>query len=198
MTRFVRLRRAAFALTCLLGLLCIGAVYVTLDGVTDRLVEQDRQSIADRARLHDQVTDVEATNAALAEQVRALGAVPVVETDAAGASTLVPLRGPQGAPGVTGPRGRPGRPGVGTPGQVGSPGARGNDGQPGPAGKDGANGKDGQPGKDGRDGVDGRGIASMDCDAAANWQITYTDGATQTIAGPCRLGPPPPSTEPTE
>lgn len=189
------LRRAAFVLTCLLGLLCIGAVYTTLDGVTDQLIEQDRQSIADRTDLRRHVEDVEAANAVLAEQVRALGDVPAAEVDGSGTPTIVPLQGPRGIPGVTGPRGPRGA--AGAPGAAGEPGAAGGAGEAGPAGpagpkgEPGPAGKDGEPGRDGAPGPAGRGIASIGCDDTGDWTVTYTDGATQIVAGPCRVGAPP-------
>jgi hypothetical protein len=51
-------------------------------------------------------------------------------------------------------------------------------GAPGTAGKDGA---------DGKSGADGRGIADTDCQEDGTWLITYTDGATDTARGPCRI-----------
>lgn len=159
----------------------------------------DQESAADRARLHQQVADVEAANAALAEQVRELGAVPVAETDGSDAPLMVPLIGPRGIPGVTGPRGVRGLTGAtgpagrngarGLAGEAGATGPAGPKGEPGPAGKDGSNGSNG---KDGAPGKDGRGVASIDCPESGDWLITYTDGATQAIAGPCRIVTPAP------
>lgn len=157
----------------------------------------DQESAADRRNLHAQIADVEAANVALAEQVRALGDIPVAEVDGSRTPTIVPLQGPRGIPGVTGPRGPRGTTGVGTPGRAGADGtdgatgatgAAGPKGDTGPAGKDGANGKDGQPGKD------GRGIASITCADSGDWIIGLTDGTSLTVTGPCRV--PPASTEP--
>ena len=41
-------------------------------------------------------------------------------------------------------------------------------------------------------GADGRGIAAFDCvnsDTSSDWVITFTDGTTQTVTGPCRIEP---------
>lgn len=196
-----RLRGAAFVLTVLLGLLCIGAVYVTLDAVTDRLAAEQAQSKADRADLRHELTEQEAAAVALADQIRDLGETPVVEPPETSVPSLTLIPGPRGLPGITGPagprgtRGLPGTPGAtgeagepgstGTTGQTGEPGPTGAQGEPGPAGKDGA---DGAPGRD------GRGITAITCDTTGDWTITYTDGTTTTVTGPCRIiatDPPP-------
>lgn len=150
----------------------------------------DQESAADRRNLHAQIADVEAANVALAEQVRALGDVPVAEVDGSDTPTIVPLQGPRGIPGVTGPRGPRGLAGAagaagetgptGAPGEAGAAGSAGPKGEPGPAGKDGANGKDGAAGPA------GRGVTSITC-PESDWIVTYTDGTTSTIPGPCRL-----------
>lgn len=165
--------------------LAVGLGWVTAQVLT--LSNFDQESAADRRNLHEQIAEVEAANVALAEQVRALGDVPVAEVDGSSTPAIVPLAGPRGIPGVTGPRGPRGLPGVGTPGR---PGADGQDGAPGPAGpkgEPGPPGKDGSNGKDGPQGPPGRGIASIDCTSGGDWLITYTDGATQTVTGPCRV-----------
>jgi hypothetical protein len=114
--------------------------------------------------------------------------------------------GPQGPMGITGIAGSNGKNGVnGAPGSNGAPGASGADGKdgaqgpvgpPGPAGPPGADstvpGPAGPPGATGPAGPPGpgRGIQSIDCqgaDATSSWIITYTDGATQQVAGPCRF-----------
>lgn len=155
--------------------------------------QADRESVADRADLREHVEAVEEANAVLAEQVRALGDVPVAEVDGSRTPTIVPLQGPRGIPGVTGPRGPRGLAGAagaagetgptGAPGEAGSAGPKGDAG---PAGKDGANGKDGAPGPAGPAGPAGRGISSVACLDSGDWQFTFTDGATQTVAGPCK------------
>jgi len=164
--------------------------------------QADRESAADRADLRRHVEDVEEANAVLAEQVRALGDIPVAEVDGSRTPTIVPLQGPRGIPGVTGPRGPRGLAGAagaagevgptGAPGEAGTPGSDGPKGEPGPAGKDGANGKDGAPGPA------GRGISSLACLDSGDWLVTYTDGATQTVSGPCKVGIVPPSTDPVD
>ncbi|MEU0465009.1 hypothetical protein ABZ215_13480 [Amycolatopsis sp. NPDC006131] len=79
----------------------------------------------------------------LADQVRALGAVPVAQ----------PASGPAGATGARGPAGPAGPPGQkGDKGDAGSAGAQG---AAGADGKDGADGTDGKDGADGEDGVEG-------------------------------------------
>lgn len=177
-----------------LALLFALALAAAFGWTTAQLMDRaqaDRESVADRARLHDQITDVETANAALAEQVRELGAVPIAETDGSMAPLVVPMQGPRGIPGVTGPAGRPGadgkagRPGApGTDGGPGATGPTGKDGATGPAGKDGANGRDGTNGKDG---APGRGIASIACADSGDWLIAFTDGTTQSVSGPCRV-----------
>lgn len=177
-------RRAA----ALLFALALAAAFGWTTAQLMERAQADRESVADRADLRRQVEAVEAANAVLAEQVRALGDEPAAEVDGTEAQRIVvPLAGPRGIPGVTGPRGPRGLPGVGTPGR---PGADGQDGAPGPAGpkgEPGPPGKDGSNGKDGSQGPPGRGIASVDCTSGGDWIITYTDGATQSVTGPCRV-----------
>lgn len=158
----------------------------------------DQESAADRERLHDQLAEVEAANAALAEQVRELGAVPIAETDGSRTPTVIPLRGPQGIPGVTGPRGRPGVTVEGPRGPAGpagesitGPAGPPGDSVTGPPGKDGKDGKDGES-ITGPPGKDGRGIVAIDCGPSGDWTITYTEGTAQTIPGPCRIPTPEP------
>lgn len=169
--------------------LAIGFGWVTAQVLT--LSNFDQESAADRRNLHEQIADVEAANVALAEQVRALGDVPVAEVDGSSTPTIIPLQGPRGIPGVTGPRGPRGLAGAagpagevgptGAPGEAGSAGSAGPKGEAGPAGKDGANGKDGAPG------AAGRGISSVACLDSGDWQFTFTDGTTQSVAGPCKV-----------
>ena len=154
----------------------------------------DAESAADRAALHDQIAAIETANAALAEQVRELGGEPVAEADGADMPHLIPIPGPAGRTGDDGPAGRNGRDGTSPDPVPGPPGRDGADGESitgpaGPKGDTGPPGKDGSNGKDGTNGSDGRGIVSIDCNPDADWVVTYTDGTTQTITGPCRLIP---------
>lgn len=156
--------------------------------------------------------------ASLAEQVQAACDDPTVDTadipeicrqaeDVATDPTVV--TGPQGPPGrpgrdstVPGPPGPPGRDSTvpGPVGPMGEPGLPGDIGPAGPAGADstvpgpegpaGPAGADSTvPGPQGNPGPTGRGIADIACGEDANWLITYTDGTTQTIEGPCRFPP---------
>lgn len=104
--------------------------------------------------------------------------------------------GPTGPVGATGPQGIPGSAGInGSNGKDGVPGATGPQGDPGPAGPAGPQGPPGDPGAAGPPGPTGatgpgRGISDITCDgtdATSSWIITYTDGTTQQIAGPCRV-----------
>ncbi|MFC7430969.1 MULTISPECIES: hypothetical protein [unclassified Agrococcus] len=109
--------------------------------------------------------------------------------------------GADGAPGPAGPIGPPG-----PNGEVGSAGAPGVKGEPGetvvgPQGEPGATGAQGpagEAGPQGPAGLDGRGIASLVCDDAGRWQVTYTDGTAADV-GACRVGAvTPPDPEPTD
>lgn len=159
----------------------------------------DAESAADRANLHDQLADVETANAALADQIRALGEIPVAPTTGPPNHTPpIILRGPQGIPGVTGPRGPAGpapEPVPGPPGRDGEDGATitGPAGPAGPKGDKGDPGKDGSNGKDGAPGRDGRGVTSITCGTTGDWLIAFTDGTSQTVTGPCRLPAPTPA-----
>lgn len=98
--------------------------------------------------------------------------------------------GPAGIPGDAGELGIPGEPGVpgvpGAPGTTGEPGARGPSGERGPAGPAGPAGTAGPAGDPGPKGSQGRGIAAIECQADGRWSVTYTDGQTESVAGPCR------------
>lgn len=52
-------------------------------------------------------------------------------------------------------------------------------------------GTPGTPGQNGANGTDGRGIADTDCLEDGTWRITYSDGTTQIVRGPCRIVLPP-------
>lgn len=99
---------------------------------------------------------------------------------------LIGPAGPQGVPGETGPRG--------LSGADGPAGMNGADGAPGPAGPAGADSTvPGPAGPAGPAGADGRGLASLNCvpDGAGStyWVITFTDGTTAAVTGPCRITP---------
>lgn len=100
------------------------------------------------------------------------------------------ITGPTGSTGATGPPGQPGSNGQDSTvaGPPGAPGANGADSTtPGPQGPPGNDGAPGAPGAAGPAGNDGRGIASLTCQDDGSWLITYTDGATSTTSGPCRV-----------
>lgn len=118
---------------------------------------------------------------ALAAQVRALGAVPVVQPAVSGPAGPTGAQGPPGvpgtgvpgAPGREGPPGPAGAPGSAVTGPAGPPGAVGPSGAPGEPGKDGA---DGQPGADGAAGQPGADGAPGQ--PPAGWTTTYPDGSS--------------------
>ena len=110
-------------------------------------------------------------------------------TGAQGLTGLTGLQGVLGLIGPDGPQGVPGETGAhGPTGADGPAGMNGADGAPGPAGADGAAGPAGPAGPAG---APGRGLTSLDCvpDAAGStyWVVTFTDGATAAITGPCRV-----------
>lgn len=85
-----------------------------------------------------------------------------------------------------GPRGETGAQGV-----TGDPGANGTDGATGPAGPPGPPGATGERGEQGVKGEPGAGIRSVSCEGNGPdsfWVFTFTDGNTQTVSGPCRVG----------
>lgn len=94
----------------------------------------------------------------LADQVRALGAVPVAQP-AAGPAGQTGAQGPAGPPGPQGPPGVPGPKGdtgsVGPSGAQGAPGTDGQNGAPGAAGSDGTDGATGPAGPAGPQGEPG-------------------------------------------
>lgn len=88
-----------------------------------------------------------------------------------------------------GPRGDAGP--SGATGATGATGERGTDGAQGPAGPPGPQGEQGAQGPAGANGAPGRGIQSVYCEGNGPnsfWVFTFTDGNTQTVAGPCRVG----------
>jgi len=154
------MKRIAGTLTVLIFTLSVLAVYLSLNGVTDRL------SIAEENAAKSDVATAQANAKvdALATQVRALGETPVVTAPVSPQLRYVPVPGPRG------PRGFDGVSITGPQGGVGAAGT---------------NGTDGANGADGKDGADGRGIASATCGDDGRWTITYTDGATAD-GGVCR------------
>jgi len=85
---------------------------------------------------------------------------------------------------VPGPTGEPGQDST-VPGPMGPAGPAGADSTvPGPPGVHGEQGPAGPAGQD------GRGVQSVTCQEDGSWLITYTDGATSTTDGPCRVGLP--------
>lgn len=130
------------ALILLIVFLALGAIYFGF-----RFSEMESRSEQQDQQLADAVAQVERNASAaqaLEDQVRDLGATPVVEA---------PARGPQGDRGPMGPRGPQGEPGE--DGEPGPPGPEGEPGVSGPAGTDGAPGEDGPPGPPGPQGEPG-------------------------------------------
>jgi collagen triple helix repeat protein len=131
----------------LTGLLALTiAFFASRSEASSRDAEQDSTIAA----LEDQA-DANAQDAqALAEQVKALGAVPVVEPARPGEGGPRGEPGRDGDPGPTGPAGPTGPGGPtgppGPAGDAGDPGPPGPQGDPGPAGTDGQPGVDGPPG----------------------------------------------------
>lgn len=85
-----------------------------------------------------------------------------------------------------GPRGE-----TGATGATGASGANGADGAQGPAGPPGPTGATGERGEQGVRGEPGAGIQSISCEGNgpdSYWVFTFTDGNTQTVSGPCRVG----------
>lgn len=111
----------------------------------------------------------------LFDQVKQLGAVPVVNPPTPGEPGQPGAQGEQGPPGEDGADGPAGP--TGPTGPTGTPGLDGAPGDPGPAGPQGEPGPagvDGQPGADGSPGVDGQ--------PPASWTWTDIDGRTQSCA----------------
>lgn len=112
------------------------------------------------AAQHAQIRQLADEGGQLADQVRAMGGVPVV-TPSPGAPGDPGAPGSPGSPGQPGADGRPGR--TGQSGESGPQGPQGPQGEPGADGEPGAtvqgppgpSGAPGAPGKDGADGADG-------------------------------------------
>jgi collagen triple helix repeat protein len=158
-----------FAGLFLAGLVALAIAFISYRSTTSGQID----SLADRAR-------------ALADQVKQLGAVPVVEPPAPGErgpGGETGVDGRDGAPGPTGPSGPAGPTGpTGPTGAPGDAGPAGDPGPPGPQGDPGPPGTDGQPGQDGTAGQ-----------PPASWTWTDTDGRTQS----CVRDPESPDAAPT-
>lgn len=134
---------------------------------------------------------------------------PVGASGASGAAGASGGSGADGRPGVAGSNGTPGAAGSagasgagGAPGAAGSagpggvdgvdgvPGAAGATGGAGPAGVQGEAGPAGAAGVPGAPGADGRSIVDVTCSgvgATSSWRVSYSDGSTSEVPGPCRL-----------
>lgn len=126
----------------------------------------------------------------LANQVRSLGATPVVQPAAAGQTGAT---GATGTAGINGRDGANGKDGA-TPACLATTqqcqGAAGTNGQDGQSGKDGVDGRDGANGKDGQDGKPGiDGTNGADGQPPSSWTTTYPDGSTQTCTRDSNFDP---------
>lgn len=162
----------------------VGWLIWTVISTSDHLAKSDHalsstnerldQATTDQQRLAEQARNNAKAAAALAAQVRRLGAKPVTKPEAVesvsipgpegdrgpegprgprgatGARGLAGVDGQPGAPGPVGPRGEPGE-----PGPKGSQGERGESGSQGPAGPAGPKGDKGEPGSQGPTGPKG-------------------------------------------
>lgn len=193
----IRQRQIAYALTTLIAMVSAYTLFAVAGDISDRIDRAETASISrDKAVSENQkaLTDANAKVTALSDQVEGLGKEPVVS----------PL--PVAVTGDRGPGPTLGQVAVaiqnycvangecrgiaglnGDDGSRGEGGPAGSDGQTGATGSTGTDGKDGKDGADGTNGSDGRGIASMSCGDDGAWTITYTDGTTETVEGPCRV-----------
>lgn len=148
-----RLRIVAVSFVAIIAVLSATSVYLVLDGFTDRLATAEHAARENRTRLDDQ----QLTSKVLAEQLRSLGEVPVIEpADPPPSVRTIPIPGRPGAPGRPGTNGKPGRDGKtgqdgadGPPGSTGEPGAKGDQGPAGPQGDRGPEGPAGPQGSPG-------------------------------------------------
>lgn len=150
-----------------LGVAAMLTVYLLDRASSARHDDEQDQALA---AVSKQAADYSAAAQKLADQVRALGAQPVVQPPQPGERGAPGAPGIPGPPGPPGPAGRDGRDGTtppclgdstqcrgatgppGTDGQPGTPGAAGPAGPAGPPGPAGAPGADGQPGQPGANG----------------------------------------------
>jgi hypothetical protein len=138
-------------LIAVLATVLLGALYAQTQQLGHRVAESDRKlAQSDRERQ------------ALADQVRSLGAEPVVTPGPSGQPGTPGQPGGPGAtgpPGVIGPAGPPGPSGApgedGQPGQPGDPGTPGSAGPAGPPGEQGPRGEQGPQGEPGPRGEPG-------------------------------------------
>lgn len=131
----------------------LGAALVVTMYFVDRASSRDLL-----AGQSQQITALSQDAKRLADQVRQLGAVPVVEPAPPGAPGATGATGATGPMGPQGPKGEPGDPGVSPPclaepdrcrGPAGEPGTDGAAGETGPAGASGPAGPKGDPGEPG-------------------------------------------------
>lgn len=118
------------------------------------------------------------------------------------------VQGPVGRPGTNGIDGKDGKNGIdGSPGPTGPAGEKGTDASDGLNGIDGLNGANGVDGLQGAPGIQGDpgvqgvpgpagsngiSITAVTCAEDNTWQITFSSGEVQTVAGPCRVEVPAP------
>lgn len=162
----------ALVVVTLIGVLALAGVLVVLlqrGGTQDQRIAEQGSAIRS---LTASATD-------LSDQIRSLGAVPVVTP--AEISGPAGQAGQMGATGATGPAGAGGADST-VPGPVGPTGPAG---PAGPAGQDGAAGADGapgQPGADGATGEAGRGVAMSgpirDDQGTCVFRTVYSDGTS--------------------
>jgi hypothetical protein len=171
------------AASAVIGMLI--AILVVVVSLVSRVNEGEK----DKDQLRSSLGQSQAAVDALAKQVEALGATPVVTPGPAlvegpaGPQGLTGLQGIQGPAGSAGAAGQPGLTGAqGIQGPAGPVGPRG---EPGPAGSPGAQGPAGEDGADGRDGTDGKDGA----DGESPKSFTWTQGGkTWTCSDPDRDG----------
>jgi hypothetical protein len=168
--------------------LAVGAWVVstilTVLAETDRFENADALSIAERRELREAVNEDRTKINLLREQIKALGAEPVVDP-VTPLPTVVRIPGEDGEDGDDGDTGRTGERGPGPTDEqieaaVAAYCATRNDCTPPPP----ADGKDGTNGRDGSDGAPGRGIASVVCTGGLTpmtFTFTYSDGSSETV-----------------
>ena len=154
--RTVLRRIAVVVIFALIGISIAVLAQRQVTNIENIQTEQQRRAAVER-----QLSEQQLTSTALAEQVKELGAKPVVDPQTP--TPVVGAQGPQGIPGLTGPVGRRGLRGpAGSAGHDGKPGPQGPTGDPGesitgpagPPGPTGAVGPQGPAGKDGAKGAD--------------------------------------------
>lgn len=197
-----------------LGFTIVGVVLALLLARVQTNADRLSSEQAKRAQIQTALVNQENASKRLSEQVKSLGATPVVKvpqnlptsvtgpTGAQGVVGPTGATGPAGAQGVPGPAGPSGPPGpTGDTGAAGSTGASGTDGTDGKAGTPGEIGPQGDPGPPGPQGVQGdpgpAGPAPTGTYSCPDGQymtgITFNaDGtATPACATPALIGPAP-------